>query len=62
MAQKDLKNTPHVVNENWWWYEENGGLIVCHYPSTTDLGTCRVEIPWRSIRAALKRKDRDSQP
>ena len=37
-----------------WWYEENGGVLVV---VETHPETIQLHIPWRSIRAALARKE-----
>ena len=59
MANKDLKLTPHDIDEDTWWYEDNKGIdlhveIVC--PSGQRDHKVLL-IPWDQIRAALKRKD-----
>ena len=56
MADKDLKTRPHHHRGEgtWWWYEDPKGMTVVVEPPPTRI----VEIPWRSIRAALRRKDR----
>lgn len=62
MANIDLKREPVNVDDNSWWYEEDKGIeiYVCHYK---DDGTRKFKqtvftIPWQTIRAALKRKDK----
>ena len=56
MATDDLLLDPHHVkgDDDWWWYEESGGICIV----TRDVGVLGT-IPWRSVRAALKRFDRD---
>lgn len=64
MSDKDLQLAPHTGHNSlghWWWYEEPGGIgihserLIQGFPSNSN----RVAfIPWRSIRAALKRKDK----
>ncbi len=51
MSQKHLRLTAHKINDYAWWYEENGGI------SLVVKGRI-VVIPWKSIRAALARKDK----
>jgi hypothetical protein len=57
MANKHLWRKPHHVTDNFRWYEESHGieLIVEEY---NGLATKVLRIPWRSIRAALARKDK----
>ena len=55
-----LKQTPHKVTEDFWWYEEGQGIsvvVVFRSPDGEVLDSKVRNIPWRSIRAALKRKD-----
>ena len=62
MAQKHLNRKPHDVTDEFWWYEENHGLtlIVCPIkPDGTRDVTKSFKIPWRSVKAALKRKERN---
>jgi len=64
VSDKDLQLAPHQGDctlGEWWWYEEKGGIgihsdrLIRGFPENTN----RVAfIPWRSIRAALRRKDR----
>lgn len=56
MSNADLKREPHYITEDCWWYEEAKGIeiVMRVYPSVTYVRT----IPWRSIRAALARKDK----
>jgi len=70
MAAKDLKLTPHQLSPDAWWYEDNGGISI--YTSTSQRAkdfevdgavpihseTRVTFISWRSLRAALKRKDK----
>ncbi len=57
MANKHLSNRPHhhENRQDIWWYEEPGGVCIIshHLPNGK-----RFSIPWRSIRAALARKDK----
>ena len=61
MANKDLSLKPHTAKvqddrATAWWYEENGGIAVLVQPN----GYARpltFEIPWRTLRTALRRKD-----
>lgn len=50
MAEKHLKIKPHIEATDFKWYEDFDGISICIKRE------CRF-IPWRSIRAALKRKD-----
>ena len=63
MANKDLMRKPHhfKTNPNWWWYEEPQGICIVHEIILTGdrAKTSMVTIPWKSIRAALARKDLD---
>lgn len=55
------KLDPHQINEWWWWYEEKGGICILHDTRGADRDSEPVKsinISWRSIRAALARKDR----
>ena len=55
MSKKDLQGKPHNINPFSWWYEENHGVTVVVEPKPE---TQQIKMPWRSIRAALKRKDK----
>lgn len=54
MSDKDLLRTSHAIRGTTmvWWYEEEKGICVVGMVGQT------VVIPWRSIRGALKRKDK----
>lgn len=54
---KDLKGNPHTIanRTDAWWYEEPHGISVVVEPGEK---TKTIDIPWKSIRNALKRKDR----
>lgn len=56
MSQKHLSLKPHSVNHNTWWYEENGGIDI--YTTAVNGEQVKLRIPWVSLRAALKRKDK----
>ena len=64
MSNEHLKLTPHTIahDPHVRWFEEPQGIwVVQEYYRAKDglyLGTRSVVIPWRAIRAALKRKDR----
>lgn len=60
MADKHLERRPHHQRgeQDWWWYEEPQGIAVV-VKGTSSACTRVVDIPWRSLRAALRRKDRD---
>lgn len=60
MSAKHLREDPHKVHQNCWWYEENKGIFIV--VEHTDIHGLRLHtqvynIPWKSLRAALKRKD-----
>ena len=62
MSDQHLKLTSHKIRHepDAWFYEEATGIcVVQQYRGNTGLiyGTRSVVIPWREIRAALKRKD-----
>jgi hypothetical protein len=60
----DLLTRPHILNESMSWFElPKGILIVIRSHNYTDPGYVYVHealIPWEEIRAALKRKDKDT--
>ena len=58
MSKEHLKLEPHNIHPGAWWYETNGGIEVCIEPRPA---TQIVYIPWVSLRAALKRKDRPKE-
>ena len=63
MSDERLKPKPHTIahDPTVKWYEEDKGIcVVQQYRGNTGLvyGTRSVVIPWRAIRAALKRKDK----
>lgn len=62
MANKDLKTAPHSIgkHEDSWWYEDPGGVCVVieAYSGRGEVQTKHRTIPWRSIKAALARKER----
>ena len=55
MAKKHLRLDPHTKSYDFWWYELNYGICIC---TRIDGKVETHNIPWRSIRAALKRKDK----
>ena len=58
LDQNGRDRRPHDVAPNCWYYEEPGGLAVYfRYPGKSDVALVGV-IPWRSIRASLKRNDK----
>jgi hypothetical protein len=61
MSKKHLKRSPHGIKkaENCvaWWHEDNGGIDV-RFSMQSQTPQGNVFIPWSSIRAALKRKDK----
>jgi len=56
MSKHHLQLKPHNVTEDFWWYEETGGIAICYGDQTSGV-ICR-NISWRSLRAALNRKDK----
>ena len=61
MSAKHLKLKPHNISNELWWYEANAGIEVVARFEDKPTGVVIVRIhviPWRSIRAALKRKDK----
>lgn len=48
---KHLKRAPHKLSSDVWWYEESHGISVVMYQRV-------IKISWRSLRAALARKDK----
>jgi len=59
MAKKDLKREPYDLDETVWWYEDNKGIDL-HVEIVSPSGQRSHQsylIPWKEIRAALKRKD-----
>ena len=62
MAKEHLKREPHNLSEDVWWYEENAGIDL-HLETVCPNGGHSHEsylIPWVTIRAALKRKDKSA--
>ena len=63
MSDRHLQLRGHKIahDPTAWWYEEDKGIwVVQEYYRAKDglyLGTRSVVIPWRAVRAALKRKD-----
>jgi hypothetical protein len=55
MANKHLKLEPHNINKDVWWYETHKGVETYSY---THGYLDTIRIPWKDIRAALKRKDK----
>jgi len=63
MSKKHLKRGPVNLRKNderhIWIYEENGGLNVYTRVSSADVGPINFTIPVGTIRAYLKRKDKE---
>ena len=58
MANKHLLLKPHEPrDESFWWYELNGGIEI-YVPAHVGAIAKVIKIPWRSLRAALARKDK----
>lgn len=63
MSNKDLREKPHHINntDKIWWYEESAGMCIVTSPYHPSYGSVNCEIrviPWKTIRAALKRKEK----
>lgn len=60
MANEHLSLKPKTIHAQAWWYETDGGIEIVHEIRTKGeyVRTETIKIPWRSIRAALARKDR----
>lgn len=58
MSEKHLSRKPHESKDGaWWWYETRAGITV--YTNEVARNERNpLLIPWQTIRAALKRKDR----
>ena len=63
MTDFDLRNYPHKLRgtDRTWWYEEPHGITVVHQVYIQEVlnRTDQIKIPWRALRDALARKDRD---
>ena len=63
MSKKHLSLKPKAARVKYpeiaeaWWYEENGGIDI-HIDPRQANRHISLFIPWASIRAALKRKDK----
>ena len=58
MSNKHLKLEPHypMGRRNWWWYETRAGMEILY--GAEGQAVKYMLIPWSSVRAALKRKDK----
>lgn len=59
MADKHLSRNPHHLRgrKDVWWYDDKGGIdVMVERMGFNDV--TQIRIPWRSIRAALYRKER----
>ena len=56
MSKKHLSRHPHDIDTRAWWYEENHGIEIIVESLNEKMR--HLKIPWVSVRAALKRKDR----
>ena len=55
-----LDRKPRDVDSDNWVYDDNKGVLLvhrCRKKNGSYIQTDQVTIPWRTIRAALKRKD-----
>jgi hypothetical protein len=50
-----LRRDPQTIEAGAWFYEEHDGLSIIVTPREFSI---HLKIPWRKIRASLKRKDR----
>ena len=57
MANKHLSLFPKKIDKNNWYYEDIDGIEIVHVPVNYQ-DTAHIKIPWRKIRASLRRKDR----
>lgn len=71
MTDKYLSNKPRALSNDTdcspsWCYEEPEGITVVHEMrrgnGTILMRTDQIVIPWRYLRAALKRKDKTKPP
>lgn len=61
MGNEHLSHKPHQVTTDFWWYEENDGikLYVRGYDEKGSQKNLYCnKITWKSLRAALSRKDK----
>ena len=58
MAKKHLSLNPKQVTDKIWYYEELEGIQVCHDVHYVNGTVEHFIIPWRMLRASLKRKDK----
>jgi hypothetical protein len=66
MSKKHLKRAAHFATgtTDCWWYEDNGGIDVYMRCQSSDgmlVGVQNAKISWRSLRAALARKDKEDK-
>lgn len=54
-----LSRNPQGISKDAWYYEEKGGLLFIVYPPSANSGGLAIKftVPWRKIKASLKRKD-----
>ncbi len=59
MGKRKLSLEPQNVTKELWYYEEPKGILIVHeiYSKNEYLRTDQLLIPWKMIRASLKRKD-----
>lgn len=58
MSKKDLSLNPQNISGDIWYYEENNGIdVLIHKLDGTHNIDIQFTIPWKMIRASLKRKD-----
>ncbi len=63
MANKHLSRAPKHAGKDAWWYEVRSGIEIffhCHDAYGRFVVTKNFIIPWRQVRKALGRKDRDA--
>lgn len=58
-TKSTLKDTPQHVDPNLWYYEEPTGIDIII--NSLDPAVKIIHIPWRMIRASLRRKDKKSR-
>lgn len=55
-----LSLEPQGIDEKSWYYESKKGIDVLHQVFDADgdyLQTAHIEIPWKSLRRSIRRKD-----
>lgn len=60
MSKKDVSLNPQNINAHTWYYEYDTFIEVIYEVFETDryIKTVHIKIPWRKLRASLKRLDK----